>query len=355
MTAERGSDAPPPPPRPASTTADDEISLWEVLAVLLRRRRWIVRSVATVAVLSVAFAFLKARTYTTQAFFRPQGSTDSELVALASQFGVSVGGRGDDGESPAFYAALITSREILAKVAESEYSTADISGTLMDLLEIEAETEALRLQRAVEWLQESATSVSTGRETGVVTVEVTTRWPQVSEAIASNLLQEVSRFNVETRQSNARAERAFIEERVNAAEAELREAEEALRTFLDENRIVGQFSVLNAERERLQREVVAREQVYTTLLQAFEQARISEVRDTPVITVIAEPHLPPEPDGRGLVLSLALGIVLGGMVGVVLAFLREVFGRPSSGDPARADFQEEWTGLLQSLPFRRTS
>jgi hypothetical protein len=101
-----------------------------------------------------------------------------------------------------------------------------------------------------------------------------------------------------------------------------------------------------------QREVVNRQQVYSTLVQSYEQARITEVRDTPVITVLQSPFLPPEPDGRGLTLSGALGLVLGGMVGVVLAFLVEVVQRPMDGsDPARRDFQEAWAGLKRSLPF----
>jgi uncharacterized protein involved in exopolysaccharide biosynthesis len=336
--------------------ADDEISLWEVLAVLLRQRRWIVRSIVACAALAVVLAFVRARTWTTSASFRPQGSQGaSELMALASQFGVNVGGS-DEGESPALYQELLGSREILSRVAVAEYSAADVSGTLPVLLEIEADTPELELSRAVEWLEEQAVSVSTGRETGTVTLSVTTEWPGVSEAIARHLLDEVSRFNLETRQSQAGAERTFIEERVTAAEESLREAEAALQTFLQNNRVVGEFSQAKLEFDRLQREVLNRQQVYTTLVQSYEQARISEVRDTPVITVLQQPFLPPEPDGRGLVLGFALGVVLGGMLGVVLAFLAEVFGRPAqAGDPARRDFDEEWAGFLGSLPFRRSS
>lgn len=341
-------------PRPGAT--DDEISLWEVLAVLLRRRRWVVRSIVACATVAVALAFVRARTYTTSASFRPQGSRGaSELMALANQFGVTVGG-GDESESPAFYQELLGSREILSRVAVAEYRAAELAGPLASLLEIEEETDDLTVARVVDWLEEDAVSVGTGRETGTVTLSVTTRWPEVSEAIARHLLDEVSRFNLETRQSQAGAERAFIEARVAAAEQALREAEAALQTFSRNNRVVGEFSEAKLEFDRLQREVLNRQQIYTTLVQSYEQARISEVRDTPVITVLQDPYLPPEPDGRGLVLGFALGVVLGGMLGVVLAFLVEMFGRPGGeGDPARRDFDEEWAGFLGSLPFSRSS
>ena len=355
MTAEQGAVGSGTDRRP-SPLPDDEISLWEVLAVLLRRRGIILRTVLVAAVLAAAVTFLRDRTWTTTAQFRPQGSGGvSELASLASQFGVSVGG-GEDGESPEFYAELLRSREILTAVAGRQFPMDGGELPLVDLLEIEADSEALRLARAVKWLEEDALSVSTGRETGTVTVEVQTRWPQVSRAVADGLLAEIARFNLETRQSQAAAERAFIEERVALAERELRAAEEALQGFLQNNRVIGEFSQAKSEFDRLQREVLLRQQVYTTLVQSYEQARISEVRDTPVLTILQPPFLPPEPDGRGLVLSLALGVVLGGMAGVVLAFVVEVFKRPPpGGDPARADFQEAWSGLMQSLPFRRES
>ena len=54
---------------------------------------------------------------------------------------------------------------------------------------------------------------------------------------------------------------------------------------------------------------------------------------TPVITVLQVPFFPPGPDDRRLVLSAALGIVLGGMAGIVLAFL--VDGHESGLDQYR--------------------
>ena len=86
-------------------------------------------------------------------------------------------------------------------------------------------------------------------------------------------------------------------------------------------------------------------------MQALDEARISEVRDTPVITVLQAPFLPPGPDDRSLLLAVALGLVLGGMGGVVLAFVVEAVRRPAPGDPAREDFQRAWNALVASIPF----
>jgi hypothetical protein len=123
------------------------------------------------------------------------------------------------------------------------------------------------------------------------------------------------------------------------------------RAFLESNRLWENAPLLVVEHGRLQREVLRRESVLTALLQSLEQARIAEVRDTPVITVLQAPFLPPGPDERRLLLAAALGIVLGGMAGVVMAFVIEAVRRPSEGDPAREDFQESWDGLVRSIPL----
>jgi uncharacterized protein involved in exopolysaccharide biosynthesis len=336
-------------------TVDDEISLWEVLAVLLRRRWTIVLTTVLATAAVVSFTLLRDPSYTTQTSFRPQGSESSnaQLTALASQFGFNIPGMGSEEVSPAFYAELITSREILFRLVTQEYDVEGVGrSSLPELFEIEEEDEGLLIRETIETLRDGVLSVQTGRETGVVTVEVRTDWADLSYQIASRLLDEIARFNLETRQSQAAAERVFIEERVDSARNALTEAEAAMQAFLQANRQWENSPDLTFQHDRLDRDINLRQQVYTTLVQSFEQARISEVRDTPVITVLQAPFLPPA-DDRRLVLFAALGIVLGGMAGVVLAFVVEALRRPAPGDPGREDFQATWQGFVRSLPFAR--
>lgn len=332
---------------------DDEISLWEVLAVLVRRRGTIIVTALVLGAAAAAFSHFRPLQYTTSAAFRPQGSeaSSSQLMALATQFGVSVPGGGEEA-SPAFYTELVTSREILSRAATETYDVAEHGSVLLkDLLEIEEPTEAIRDKETIRWLREEAVSVSTGRETGTVTLSVTTEWPDLSVAIVEVLLAEVARFNMDTRQSQAAAERTFIEGRVAAAEADLKAAEDSLRVFLEQNRQWENSPLLQFRQAAMAREVSHRSSVLTTLVQSFVQAEIAEVRDTPVITILQEPFLPPENDPRGRVLSTLIGLILGGMLGIVLAFVVEAFRRPDDGDPGRADFRESWDGFMRSIPL----
>jgi len=333
--------------------ADDEISLWEVLAVLLRRRGTIVLTTVLCVALALAYTFLRADEFTTQASFRPQGSeaSASELLALAGQFGINVPGAGGEELSPAFYQELLTSHEILQRVADRSYAVEGGTASLVDLLEIEEDTGPLRVEEAIKQLRDDLISIQVGRETGIVTLEVTTEWPDLSQEIAGRLLDEIQVFNLETRRSQAAAERMFIEARVDSARVALNTAEDSMQTFLQANRRYEDSPELMFQQERLQREISRQQQVYTGLVQSFEQARIAEVRDTPVITILQPPFLPPGPDERSVLLAIALGVVLGGMGGVVLAFVVEAVRRPAPGDPAREDFQRAWDALVGSIPL----
>ncbi len=80
------------------------------------------------------------------------------------------------------------------------------------------------------------------RPSGVVTFEVETDNPQLSAQIAKRLLDLLNRFNLETRQSQASAERRFTEVRLAEAKQELLETENRLQAFLEVNRDRGHLA-----------------------------------------------------------------------------------------------------------------
>ncbi|MFW6207048.1 MAG: GNVR domain-containing protein, partial [Gemmatimonadota bacterium] len=271
----------------------------------------------------------------------------SRLANLAGQFGVNIPS-GESGQSPQFYADLIRSREILGSVADTTFQVADtaglfsrgmLRGPVSDLMELaEDASPPGRRAAVINWLRDEAISVSTGTETGVVELSITTPWPELSAGIAGQIVDLVNEFNLETRQSQAASERRFIEGRVEQAQHDLREVENALQTFLQNNRQFQNSPELTFEHDRLQRQVSMQQQVYTSLVQAREQARIDEVRNTPVITVVEPAEEPVRPDSRQLPLKAALGIVLGGMLGSFVGFGREYARRQREEDAD--DFKE---------------
>jgi len=300
------------------------------LGSLILRRSGLILLLGFVVALAMGLpALFKARTYTTTATFAPQSSNNqfASMNGLAAQLGVSVPSVG--AQSPDFYAQLIESRGILTSVAQGEYSDGSVGAKpkeLADVLHIKGASPRDRLDATIRWLHQAIIAEAIAK-TGTVQVSVTAPSPQLADQIANRLLDLLNSFNLETKQTQAAAETKFVEGRLAEVRAELRRAEDELQQFLQVNRQLGAGQMaspeLNFSRDRLQQEVQLKRGLFNTLSQAYEQSRIEEVRNTPVITVFEQPDMPVHPDSRRVVVKTLLGFMFGSLVGVITALLLE--------------------------------
>lgn len=325
----------------AEFAGPSEFSLGDVLAVLARH--W--RLALILPLLAGTFALVRTlrepRVYHASASFVPQGgdAATSRLAGLAAQFGVSgVGGGGDVSRSPAFYVELLRSDELLRQTVLTEYTTAGPRGaqrrsSLVQLLDVDSTVNPRSVERAIDVLRASMTAESR-RETGIVEFGVTTTSPDLSRQIGDRVLELVNQFNVQSRQAQAGAERVFAEERLAAANAELRVAEGRLVSFLEANRYWQGSPALVGMHDRLEREVGMRQQVATSLVQAYETARINEVRNTPVIVTVERPVTPARPVSRRVAEKTMLGAVAGAVVALLAVLAMEGLASMRQRDPA---------------------
>lgn len=304
---------------------NDEISLWTLASVLVRHRRLIVAFAVVGAALGLSSGLLSTRVYTSKATFIPQGSEAGQSVvsATAAQLGFRVMASGSESWGPALYVELLRSRDLLEPIVLSTITVAEEGGqrvTVMDLLGITAPTLDRRIDLAHRAL---AAKIGADQEPqlGAVKLWVTTKWPSVSLQVAERLLTGMNEFNSKTRKSQATAERQFVEAQVADAEAQLRAAEDRLEAFLQRNRVTEGAPQLAFERDRLQRAVNLRETLHASWLQSREAARIREVRDIPVITVIEKPQLPIVGEPRKSVQKAVVGGLVWGALGLLVAFL----------------------------------
>ena len=301
------------------------VSLIDLLRILIRARRLIVACTLAV-VLPAAVVALLFPSYHADSQFVPQKSSGRpNLAGLAAQFGFMLPGVAEE-ESPDFYATLIQSRELLGDVVRARYRLAGPGGELdtattelITIYSIEHDEPQGVLLKATDVLRDHL-KVSRDLRTGIVTVRTVARWPQLAEAINRQVLTSVNDFNLRKRQSRAASEREFVDGRLAQARVELEEAEGELRRFLEQNRYRNSPRLL-FEAERLERRVDLRQQVYVTLAQALEQARIDEVRNTPVITVVDSPEGSAERSPT-LLRNVVVGTLVGLVMGILLALVR---------------------------------
>lgn len=293
----------------------------------LRRHRLLLATITVIAaIISASLTLLRPREYTSSASFAPQSrKAPVGMSNLASQLGVNIPST-EPSESPDFYGEFVQSPELLGRVIDSLQSQSPPNGSsrivLADVFEIDGRTPAIRRFRTIKELQHHV-SVHVSQKTGVVSISATMENPTLAHAVVQRVLIEVNNFNLTKRQAQAGAERQFMETQVATSLAALHHAEDVQEAFLRENREYNRAPRLVLEQARLEREVSMRQSVYTNLASAYEQAKIDEVRNTPIIAEIEQARVPAEPDSRHLLAKTLLAAVLGLFIGCCVALWRE--------------------------------
>ena len=336
--------------------------------------RW--RTALTVALgaiaLTLALAIIIPPSYRATASFvttdgeaGPRGGGLSDLAAstgmsgLASQLGL--GGLRDPSESPLFYEQLLVSRELLTRLLSSSFSDprTDVPGdsaTLLTILRIRAADPARALENAIKLLRRK-TRVTVDLKTNFVVLTVDARWSQLSADVANRAVALVSAFNKEQRVSRARARRDFLETRVAAALSELRATEDSQRLFYQRNRSWEGSPGLMVEERRVRRQVETANSLYLSLRQQYETARIDEVNNTPVITVVDQAVPPRRREWPQIGLMLVAAAVLGSGLGVLAAAGRELADHWARSNPEqaallRAAFARVTRDIVRAWPRR---
>ena len=336
---------------------EDESNVLEILNVLLKRWRLVIGLPLVVALVVLGISFFVSPTYTATTSFAPEirseGGVPAGLGALAGQLGISFGGEAS--QSPRFYAEISKSRGILDRLLISRYAdprtTRQIgdSATLLTILQRGGRNGVDSLERGARKLA-GLVAVAVDAQTNIVTVKVQSHYPDLAADVANRLVAYLNDFNTLSRQSQARERRKFTEQRVAAGEQELRDAEEALKRFYQANRSWQQSPQLVFEEGQLKRQVDLRQELYRTLRREYETARIQEVNDTPVITVIDRALVPQRKSGPTRRLWALAAFVLTGVFAVSLAFSAEYLGRAKREQDGRyrdlrTTAQNVWTGV----------
>jgi uncharacterized protein involved in exopolysaccharide biosynthesis len=160
---------------------------------------------------------------------------------------------------------------------------------------------------------------------GVLEISTSAPWPELAELMNQRLLGLISEYNIKRRRANAAAEEVFVKERLGVARSDLEASERSLQEFLESNRTYQSSPHLAFEAARLQRRVELQQQVYVTLTQVYEQARIEASRNTPVISIITPPDGTADRGGLMFrcVFLLFFGLIMAAAIAAVQEWLRQ--------------------------------
>ena len=321
----------------AARPPERSTSLLRLAAAALRRKWFILGCGILGAIIAAGVSLVVTPRYRSTLAIaleeRQSGPSTSGLAALASQFGAGsfVGTR-----SLQFYAEVVTGRDLLAQVAVDTFPDPEHPGQRRPLLEIlhaPGKTPTQRVAAAVDRLQTGAVKTTTNDRTGMISISVDLPYPALAAQVAARLHDHLEQFNTDTRRSSASERRRFAEREFTRAQNELAGTEGALRAFLEANRGGLDVPRLSYERQRLERRVRVAEDAYSNMARELQDAKIAEVRDLPVFTLVEAPEVPLQrayPLRKRMTL---LGLLLGLAAGVSVVAVRATGWSARNLDP----------------------
>ena len=349
---------------------EDEVSLLDILLVLVRNKTLIVRTVLVFALLGVTYALLASEEYTSSAKVVREAQVESGGLpsgipsGALSGLGITLGGA-SSGLTPAAFPDVLTSREVRLAVVRDTFRFPDAErpmtfvdyvnrppGVLSQVLDYtlflpwtlkgmlgqaisrtpapagttdagepfipsEEEDEALKSIS-------DKISASVDEETGLMTISVTAGGPQLAASLTESFLDHFTTRVREIRTEKVRERLQFVEGRFQEVEEELEAAEDRLAQFLEQNQNPT-AATLQFRRDRLQRQVSFKEQLYSELQSQLTQTRLDLQRRQPVATVVETPVPPMTRSAPNRTLIVVLSLIMGGFLGVSGAFVSTFF------------------------------
>lgn len=143
---------------------------------------------------------------------------------------------------------------------------------------------------------------------------------QVNAMVLDKLIAYITEYKIGKQRRNIE----FIEERVKETEDKFAEAQMRLASFRDSNQGVISQRVRTRE-EQLQFEFNIAYNVYNSLKQEFEQAKIQLKKETPIFTMLEKASVPLGPAKPNKPLILIFSLFMGLFIGVLVNLYRILF------------------------------
>lgn len=157
---------------------------------------------------------------------------------------------------------------------------------------------------------------------GLITVKTMLPDSKAAAEINNYVINLIQEYVIEYRIEKARQDLKFVEEQAAEAKTRYDEAQQNLAEFSDRNVMIS-TAIARTRQEELMNQRDIRFNVYNSLAQQVEQARIKLQEETPVFNVLQRPSVPNSASG-GSKLLLILSLFLGVFCGIVWIFGRNV-------------------------------
>jgi len=328
---------------------EEEIHLITYVNVLLKRRWLIILGVFFCVVLTGIYSKTRHPVFTASAKFLPSRNPE-----MTSRMGTLIGTSGrvesiENNVTSEYYTELLKSSPFLGRIAKKRFRSKKLGEevALISYYEIEADNEAEKLVIATKTIGGSL-EISTARTTKVVSLSYSSGEPELSAAIVNAFLEELITYNQDIRDTKAKQNREFIEERLEENRKLLKKAEAELADFTSKNKKIVTPD-LEMELDRLKRNVKVQEEVYVMLKKQLELAKIEEQEKKPVIEILEKASAPLYKSSPKAKRSVILAGFVSFFLFSGLAFVLEYISKMNPKDEGYKEFYKHLTDIKNDL------
>ena len=356
---------------------EDEIDLLELAKTIWNKRMFILKIVGIGAFLGVIVALLSPKEYKSTSTLMPEYSTESQggASSLLSQYGGLLGISGGSYNSnsnairvdlypnivqstnfqmqlmqqPFYFSDLDTTATLFEYYTElnsagvlgfvAEYTIGlpgKILGAILPKKELMtsvpgATEESLVLNLSKEEFEVINTlrgkiSASLDEESGIVSVTVTLPDNVAAAAVTEYTIRELTEYLTEYRTEKVLRDLTFVEEQLATAEVRFEAAQLALAEFRDSNQ--GNLSArAQTDEQRLNSEYQIAFNLYNSLTQQYEEAKLKVQETTPVFKTLEPVQVPinDETSGAMILIVFIMLSVIGSIGWIFITPLIEQF------------------------------
>jgi tyrosine-protein kinase Etk/Wzc len=267
-------------PQNDPTPAGDEIHLLDYLLVLAEYSRLIIYTTAVVMVLVYLVLFILPNKYTSTVSLLPP----QQNLTLSAQLLNTLGGGGTAGVSPAGGGASSLAAGLLGLKSPSELYAGILTGnTIFDRIiarfDLRRRYKEKYIEEARKVLREK-TNI-TAQKDGMITIEVTDKDPKRAAAMANAFTEELDKLMQGLAVQEAKNRLAFMEKERLQTSQNLSKAENALRSFSEQNSVIQIETQTRGVLEyiaRLRAEIDAKEVRAQVMLQQVTPSNYDVVR-----------------------------------------------------------------------------
>jgi uncharacterized protein involved in exopolysaccharide biosynthesis len=260
------------------------------------------------------------------------GSLGGGLAGLASQFGVNIpSSLGADLSSPVLFPELIRSRTFSEKLLDKTFFIDKYQKelSLIEILNYEVQVNPGDKERLIansmEQINGGILSFNTSNTFSYITIKAFE--PVFAKELADLVISELNSLNKEFKSKKTREKTIFISNRIKAVNEDLKNSEMKLKNFKEQNRQISS-PALQLEQGRLELDFEVQKEIYTTLKQQLELAKIEIVQNESILQILDRPQIPLGPSNKNLKTSIILSLLIGLGLGFSLAFIRAYFNTP---------------------------